>query len=61
MVDQFNDEWGPERVLKVYDPKTNVRGVLVIDNTARGPGKGGMRMVPDITTGEVFGDRKSVV
>ncbi len=55
MVDQFNDEWGPERVLKVHDPKSGVRGVLVIDNTARGPGKGGMRMVPDITTQEVFG------
>ncbi len=55
MVDQFNDEWGPERVLKVYDPKTNVRGILVIDNTARGPGKGGMRLVPDITPNEVFG------
>jgi len=29
--------------------------VCVIHNTARGPGKGGMRMVPDVTTEEVMG------
>lgn len=52
---QFADEWGPERVLQVYDAKSGMHGVLVIDNTARGPGKGGIRMVPDISTQEVFG------
>jgi len=51
----FADEWGPERVIEVHDTKLKFQGVLVIDNTARGPGKGGMRMVPDITTNEVFG------
>lgn len=51
----FADEWGPERVFEVYDPKLKFQGVVVIDNTARGVGKGGMRMVPDITTNEVFG------
>ena len=51
----FDDEWGPERVLEVYDPKTKVHGVVVIDNTARGPGKGGMRLVPDISVSEVAG------
>lgn len=51
----IHDEWGPERVIEVWDPKHKVRGVVVIDNTARGPGKGGMRLVPDITTNEVFG------
>ena len=33
------DEWGPEKVLQVYDPDTDMRGVLVIDNTSTGPGK----------------------
>lgn len=28
------DEWGPEKVLQVYDPDTGMKGVLVIDNTA---------------------------
>ncbi len=49
------DRYGPEYVIEVYDEKTGVSGVLVIDNTARGPGKGGIRMVPDITTEEVMG------
>ena len=52
---QFEDEYGPERILQVYDPKTGMRGVAVVDNTALGPGKGGVRLVPDITTEEVFG------
>ena len=49
------DEFGPEYVLEVFDSRTGMQGVLVIDNTARGPGKGGIRMVPDITTEEVMG------
>ncbi len=49
------DEFGPEYVLEVFDAKTGMQGVMVIDNTARGPGKGGIRMVPDITTEEVMG------
>lgn len=47
------DEWGPEYVINVYDPKTGMEGVACIDNTARGEGKGGIRMVPDISTQEV--------
>lgn len=49
------DEIGPERIIEVYDQKTGMHGVAVIDNTARGPGKGGIRMVPDLTTAEVRG------
>ncbi len=51
---QFADEWGPESVFEVYDTKTKTHAVLVIDNTARGPGKGGIRMVPDVSAHEVF-------
>jgi glutamate dehydrogenase/leucine dehydrogenase len=50
----FADEWGPERIVEVYDVKHKMHGVLVIDNTAIGPGKGGIRMVPDISASEVF-------
>ncbi len=49
------DKYGPEYVIEVYDPKTGMQGVTVIDNTARGLGKGGIRFVPDITTQEVMG------
>ncbi|HLC65864.1 MAG TPA: Glu/Leu/Phe/Val dehydrogenase dimerization domain-containing protein, partial [Candidatus Nanoarchaeia archaeon] len=47
------DELGPEKVLQVYDPKTGMRGITVIDNTALGPGKGGIRMTSDVNVEEV--------
>jgi glutamate dehydrogenase (NAD(P)+) len=53
-IESFADEWGPEKILQVYDPKTGMKGVLVIDNTTLGPGKGGIRMMPTVTTEEVF-------
>ncbi|MCJ7721396.1 Glu/Leu/Phe/Val dehydrogenase, partial [Candidatus Bathyarchaeota archaeon] len=53
-IEAFTDEWGPEKILQVYDPKTGMKGVLVIDNTTLGPGKGGIRMMPTVTTEEVF-------
>ncbi len=49
------DEYGFEKVIEVYDQKTGMQGVCVIHNTARGPGKGGIRMVPDVTVEEVMG------
>lgn len=48
------DEWGPEKVLQVYDPDTGMKGVLVIDNTSTGPGKGGIRFAESVTPVEVF-------
>ena len=47
------DEWGPEKIVCVSDTKTQMRGVLVIDNTARGMGKGGTRMSPTVSVAEV--------
>ena len=51
---QEMDEWGPEKVLQVYDPDTGMKGVLVVDNTATGPGKGGIRFAEMVTPLEVF-------
>ncbi len=48
------DEWGPEKVLQVYDPDTGMKGILVIDNTSTGPGKGGIRFAETVTPKEVF-------
>ncbi|MDP3710275.1 MAG: Glu/Leu/Phe/Val dehydrogenase [bacterium] len=48
------DEFGPEYILRVYDPQTEMRGFLVIDNTVLGPGKGGFRMTKNVTEDEVF-------
>jgi len=50
----FLDSWGPEKVIQVYDPQTRMEGFLVIDNTARGPGKGGFRIRNGVTPIEVF-------
>lgn len=50
----LKDEFGPEYVLMVYDSKIGMEGFLVIDNTALGPGKGGIRMTSDVTAEEVF-------
>jgi len=48
------DEFGPEKVIIIKEPSVDLMGFLVIDNTAPGPGKGGLRMAPDITVDEVF-------
>lgn len=53
-VSSFLDSWGPEEVIQVYDPITQMQGVLVIDNTALGPGKGGIRISSTVTPLEVF-------
>lgn len=53
-VPAFLDRWGPENVVQVYNPQLGVQGVLVIDNTALGPGKGGIRVSPTVTPLEVF-------
>jgi glutamate dehydrogenase (NAD(P)+) len=47
------DDWGPEKVVVVSDARSGMKGVLVIDNTARGMGKGGTRMGPDVTVAEI--------
>jgi len=54
-VSSFLDSWGPEEVIQVYDPNTGMQGFLVIDNTALGPGKGGIRISSTVTPLEVFG------
>ena len=40
------DAFGPEYVIFVYDSKIGMEGILIIDNIAQGPGKGGGRPLP---------------
>ena len=47
------DGFGPEKIIQVYHPKSGMKGVLVIDSTALGPGKGGIRMTPSVSVEEV--------
>jgi glutamate dehydrogenase (NAD(P)+) len=53
-VSSFSDQFGPEEVVHVYDPDLKMHGLLVIDNTALGPGKGCIRISPDITPRNIF-------
>jgi len=53
-LEQFSDDFGPEKIVEVYDPISGMKGVVVIDNTALGPGKGGIRMTPTVDVAEVF-------
>ncbi len=53
-IEKFADEWGPEKILHVHDAEVGMKGVLIIDNTTLGPGKGGIRMLPTVTTEEIF-------
>lgn len=47
------DQWGPEKIVAVSDTRTGMKGVLVIDNTSRGIGKGGTRMQPTVSVEEI--------
>ncbi|NOQ69149.1 MAG: Glu/Leu/Phe/Val dehydrogenase, partial [Gammaproteobacteria bacterium] len=48
----FADELGPLKVIHVHEPAIGLKGVLVVDNVAKGPSIGGLRMAPDVTTEE---------
>ena len=47
------DAFGPEKIIQVYNPKVGMIGVVVLDNTSLGPGKGGIRMTPTVSVEEV--------
>jgi len=53
-IDQFIDDLGPEKVIHIYEPKSKLRAIVVIDNISLGPAIGGCRMAADVTTAEVF-------
>ncbi len=56
MNDAFThaDDLGPAKIIHVYEPSLGLKGTLVVDNVARGPSIGGLRMAPDVTTAECF-------
>lgn len=49
---QNGDDLGPAKVTEVREPGLGLKAVLVVDNVACGPAIGGLRMAPDVTTGE---------
>lgn len=48
----LGDELGPLKVIHVQEPACGLKAVLVVDNIAKGPSIGGIRMAPDVTTEE---------
>jgi glutamate dehydrogenase (NAD(P)+) len=51
---EFADELGPLKTIHVHEPGVGLRAILVIDNVAKGPSIGGVRMAPDVSTEECF-------
>ncbi len=49
---EYADELGPLKVIHVHEPSIGLKAVLVVDNVAKGPSIGGIRMAPDVTTVE---------
>jgi len=46
------DDLGPFKTIHVREPSVGLQATLVIDNVAMGPAIGGVRMAPDVSTGE---------
>lgn len=51
-VFKFADEIGPLKIIYVHEPSINLKAILVVDNIAKGPSIGGVRMAPDVSTSE---------
>ena len=50
----FADKYGPLKVIHVHEPSIDLKAILVVDNVAKGPSIGGIRMAPDVSTEECF-------
>jgi glutamate dehydrogenase (NAD(P)+) len=51
----YADDLGPEKVIELYDPAAGLKAIVVVDNSAAGPGIGGTRIAPDVTVAECYG------
>ena len=50
----MTDQIGPEKLLHVYDPETGMRGVVVVDTSSTMGAAGGLRLLSDFTTDDIF-------
>ena len=53
MNDIAFDDIGPQRIYHFYEPRSAMRAVLVVDHTQFRNAAGGVRMLPDISLGEM--------
>jgi glutamate dehydrogenase (NAD(P)+) len=56
MIDVFKlaDGLGPAKIIHVHEPSAELQAILVVDNVAKGPAIGGVRMAADVSTEECF-------
>lgn len=52
--DVQGDDLGPDLILHWYSSEVKCRGIVVVDTTVHGKSAGGTRMLPDISTKEIF-------
>jgi glutamate dehydrogenase (NAD(P)+) len=50
----FADSLGPAKIVHVHEPAIGLQAILVVDNVARGPSIGGVRMAEDVSVEECF-------
>lgn len=48
----FADDLGPTKIIHVWEPSLQLKGILVVDNLAKGPSIGGVRMAVDVSVEE---------
>jgi len=51
---EMADELGPAKIIHIHEPSVGLKAVLAVDNVARGPAIGGIRMAPDVSAAEAF-------
>lgn len=50
----FADDFGPAKIVHIYEPSLGLKAIVAIDNVACGPAIGGVRMAPDVSAIEAF-------
>jgi glutamate dehydrogenase (NAD(P)+) len=53
-LSRLADHLGPAKIIQVHEPGIGLKAALVVDNVARGPSIGGLRMAPDVSVEECF-------
>jgi glutamate dehydrogenase (NAD(P)+) len=51
---RYADDIGPLKIIHVYEPSIRLKAILVVDNVARGPSIGGLRLAPDVSAEECY-------
>ena len=53
-VFELADGLGPAKIIHIFEPSAELKAILVVDNVAKGPAIGGVRMAPDVSVEECF-------